>query len=549
MTERKQADDARDRAAEVVRQSEQRMRLHVDQTPLAVIEWDLQLCVSKWNPGAERIFGYSAAEALGRHFTFIVPHAMRDSIDRLWAALCARKGGERSTNENVTKDERTILCEWYNTPLVDAEGQVVGFASLAEDITEQKRAEAALRESERRLATVLSNLPGAVYRCKADANWTIEFLSDGYRTLTGCDPSQLIGRSGSCHAQLIHPDDRARELEAMQRAIAEKRHYQVEYRLRTSTGQEKWVWEQGTGVYSESGEWLAIEGFTTDITDRKQAEAALRLAHDELEQRVHERTAALNESNHRLQQEIEERRRTLDALQKSEAKYRALVEELRREQLALRRMVMASDHERRLITYELHDGVAQQLAAAMIQLQLMQPHQGGASAATETTYQELLDTLRKASAELRLVMSRLRTPVLDNFGLAEAIEDVAVQLRSMPGAPEIDYCHAVQFERLEPTLENSLFRIAQEAMTNACRHSQSAKVRVQLLQKGHEVMLEVRDWGIGFDPKMGTENRFGLEGIRARSRLLGGKLRIASQPGQGTIVRVEFPVLELHTPQ
>ncbi len=340
----------------------------------------------------------------------------------------------------------------------------------------------------------------------------------------------------------------------MQCAIAQKQHYQVEYRLRTSTGQEKWVWEQGTGVFSESGELLAIEGFSTDITDRKQAEAALRLAHDELEQRVHERTAALNESHHRLQQEIEERRRTLDALQKSEARYRALVEELGREQLALRRMVMASDHERRLITYELHDGVAQQLAAAVIQLQSMKPRPSRRSAATETTYQEttsqdLLDTLRKASAELRLVMSRLRTPVLDNFGLAEAIEDVAVQLRLMPGAPEIDYEHAVQFQRLEPTLENSLFRIAQEAMTNACRHSQSPNVRVRLLQKGHEITLEVRDWGIGFIQKRGAENRFGLDGIRERSRLLGGKLRIASQPGRGTIVRVKFPLLELLAPQ
>ncbi len=71
--QRRLAGGARDLAAEAVRQSEQRMRLHVDQTPLAVIEWNLQLCVSKWNPGAERIFGYTAAEALARHFTFILP--------------------------------------------------------------------------------------------------------------------------------------------------------------------------------------------------------------------------------------------------------------------------------------------------------------------------------------------------------------------------------------------------------------------------------------------------------------------------------------------
>ena len=299
----------------------------------------------------------------------------------MWAALRTRKGGERSTNENTTKDGRTILCEWYNTPLVNAEGQVVGFASLAQD-----------------------------------------------------------------------------------------------------------------------------------ITDRKQAEAALRLAHDELEQRVIDRTAALKETNDRLQQEMEGRRRTLQAL---------------------RRMVMASDHERRLTTYELHDGVAQQLVAAVIQLQAAQLRGGNQSTETETLLRETLTTLRQASADLRMVMSRLRTPVLDKFGLADAIEDVAAQLRSVPGAPEIEFHHAVQFMRLEPTLENSLFRIAQEAMTNACRHSESEHVRVRLTHAATKLALEVRDWGIGFDQQAVTENRFGLEGMRELRWAAGGHVPCQEQSRPG----------------
>ena len=358
----------------------------------------------------------------------------------------------------------------------------------------------------------MSNLPGAVYRCRADANWTIEFLSEGYRALTGYDPSQLIGQPGSRHSELIHPDDRQREYDAMQEAIAEKRHFHVEYRLRTAAGQNKWIWEQGTGVYTERGELEAIEGFSTDITDRKQAEAALRLAHDELEQRVIERTATLKETNDRLQQEMEGRRRTLQAL---------------------RRMVMAGDHERRLTTYELHDGVAQQLVAAVIQLQAAQLSGGNQSTETESLLRETLTTLRQASADLRMVMSRLRTPALDKFGLADAIEDVAAQLRSVPGAPEIEFHHAVQFTRLEPTLENSLFRIAQEAMTNACRHSQSEHVRVRLTQRGHKVALEVRDWGIGFDPQAVTENRFGLEGMRELRSAAGGHVPCQEQSRPG----------------
>ena len=1033
------AEDERKRAEEAVRQSEQRMRLHVQQTPLAVIEWDVNARVSKWNPGAERTFGHSVQEALGQHFSFLVPATHHDRVGHVFNALLVKKGGERSTNENVTKDGRVILCEWYNTPLVNAEGQVIGVASLAEDITERKRAEAALQESERRLATLISNLPGAVYRCKADSDWTIEFLSDGYLQLTGHDPSEAIGQPGTLHSERIHPEDRQREFDEVQRAVAEKRAFHVEYRLRMATGEEKWVWEQGRGVFSDSGELVAIEGFTTDITDHKRIKQELQDANERLEQRVAERTAELTTANELLRAEVQQRRqaeektalfrrfveaatqgfgmadadgqiiyvnpflarlfgaqrpedvigthvssyyppsylrrreteiipalrrgeswrgeqnmaypdgqmhttihtvfpvvddngrllyiaavisditelkRVEESLRKNEAKYRALIEscpdpvvvidlqgrivfasqqaseqhgildpgeflggqvtdhvlesererfrasasrltedgvhrnieytllrkdgttfqvelssavirdahgnpeafmavyrdiserkqaeeklaifgrfveaasqgfgmsdlegrityvnpmmvrllrekraedvlgknistyhtsdyfrfrdevirpvlrrgghwqgelpllqsdgtilptlrsifpvrdtngdvhhfavvitditeikqaqqalqqtceelraseerfqlvvqgagvgiwdwdirtgrvyysprwkalfgydeneigegfedwarllhpderegiiksqedvlaatsstitaeyrlrhkdgsyrwieghgvvvrdeqgracrlvgshgditdrkqaeeKLRREQRALRRMVLASDHERRLITYELHDGVAQQLLGAMLLFESQERVRGRKSKGTSGAYRDGLDALRHAASELRRVMNWLKTPVLEKFGVAEAIEDVAAQLRLAPGAPDIEYSHAVKFQRLEPTLENTLFRIAQEAMTNACRHSKSEKVRVKLTQKGDGVTLEVRDWGIGFAPDAVAENRFGLEGIRERSRILGGKLTIKSEPGRGTVIRVTFPVME-----
>ncbi len=206
--------------------------------------------------------------------------------------------------------------------------------------------------------------------------------------------------------------------------------------------------------------------------------------------------------------------------------------------------MLASDHERRLITYELHDGPAQQLMGAMMLFQSQRLHKAWKSAETEAAYHDGMDGLRRASAELRRVMNWLRTPALDKFGVAEAIADVACQLQLTRGVPEIEYCQDVTFQRLEPTLENTLFRIAQEAMTNACRHSKSEKVRVKLAQKGDIVTLEVRDWGIGFDRGAVQTNRFGLEGIRERSRILGGKLTIKSAPGKGTAVLARFPVIE-----
>jgi len=134
-------------AEEALRQSDQRFYLHFERTPLGAIEWDLEFRVTRWNPGAERIFGHSREEALGRHASFVVPASVREHVDRIWNGLLARKSGERSTNENVTKDGQTILCEWYNTSLVDADGHVIGVASLVDDITDRIRAKEVLQKA------------------------------------------------------------------------------------------------------------------------------------------------------------------------------------------------------------------------------------------------------------------------------------------------------------------------------------------------------------------------------------------------------------------
>lgn len=135
------------RAADALRQSAQRLSLHFYQTPLGVIEWDLEFRVTRWNPAAERIFGFTEEEARGRTAAeLIVPAAVRPHVDRVWRALLERKGGTRSTNENVTKDGRTIVCEWYNTPLVDATGQVIGVTSQVEDITKERQAAEEIRQ-------------------------------------------------------------------------------------------------------------------------------------------------------------------------------------------------------------------------------------------------------------------------------------------------------------------------------------------------------------------------------------------------------------------
>lgn len=121
--------------------SELRLSLHLQNTPLAVVAWDRDFRCVQWNQAAQQIFGYTREEALGRHATdLIVPEWLKPDIDHVFQALLTHQGKERNTNENVTKDGRVIICDWYNTPITDEQGKPIGVISLGNDITELKQA-------------------------------------------------------------------------------------------------------------------------------------------------------------------------------------------------------------------------------------------------------------------------------------------------------------------------------------------------------------------------------------------------------------------------
>ncbi|MEH1828927.1 MAG: AAA family ATPase [Nostoc sp.] len=141
--------------------SQQRLQLLVQQTPLAVIEWDINFLVTDWNPAAERIFGYTKQEALGRQFQFIIPEAIQAQMKEVSIEIISQQGGNYSINENITKDGRTIICAWYNNPLVNADGELIGVASLTDDITERKLAELALQQKSHLLQQALQDLQQA----------------------------------------------------------------------------------------------------------------------------------------------------------------------------------------------------------------------------------------------------------------------------------------------------------------------------------------------------------------------------------------------------
>jgi len=158
---RKKTESELKSAEEVLRLSHQRFLLHREHSPLAIIEWNTDFEFLDWNPAAQKIFGYTKEEVLGCHITEkILPESARQAVDKIWDELLTNKGGTYSLNENTTKDGRVILCEWHNTPLVDDDGNVIGVASLVEDITEQEKNEENLRQSQKMDA--LGKLTGGV---------------------------------------------------------------------------------------------------------------------------------------------------------------------------------------------------------------------------------------------------------------------------------------------------------------------------------------------------------------------------------------------------
>ncbi len=142
-----------------LRDSEHKLNTHLKSTPIGAISWDLDFRVIEWNPSAETIFGYSDREAKGKHATeLILPEELKEEVDVIFQDLISEKGGARSTNQNLTKDGKRVLCDWYNTTLKDTDGKVSGVASLVQDITYQKQAEEELQASEKEYRSTINGL-------------------------------------------------------------------------------------------------------------------------------------------------------------------------------------------------------------------------------------------------------------------------------------------------------------------------------------------------------------------------------------------------------
>lgn len=323
-----------------------------------------------------------------------------------------------------------------------------------------------------------------------DPEGTVRYQSASVEQILGIPASKLVG-SNLCN--LIHPEDVPRAL-ALWADLAQRPHAtgRVEYRLRSGDGSWLHVESAATNLLLDP----TVGGLvlnTRDITERHEVEEAIR----------------------KLQVE---RGQLLD------------------------RTVQATEQERKRIAVELHDGPVQRLTALDLKLTWIGGEVERGDTEVVDRLQEVQSLLREQIHQLRLMMTELRPPILDERGLEAALRD---HLITTENGVELEVSvEASLLKRLAPAQEIILYRVAQEAVANVLKHAQAEHAWLTLQERSGQVLLEIRDDGIGFDPLLVPPTRnghFGILGMRERIELAGGTWDLHSVPGGGTLIRASLP--------
>jgi two-component system sensor histidine kinase UhpB len=433
------------------------------------------------NPAAVRLFGASDSEQLlGRApLDFFHPdtHAVaRERVRRVLAGETAPL-----MEQKLIRLDGTMIDVEVTGALLDADGPAIQV--IARDVTERKRAEAALLESEERLRLAFAGAQEGVW------DWNLEtgavVYSDRWKQMLGYADEEIEPHV-SAWERLLHPDDRVRA-EQLNESLAHRgATYEGEFRLRHKSGHYLHVLSRGFPVRRDpDGPVVRIVGTHFDLTERRRAET--------------------------------ERTRT----------------EL------LARLVFAQEDERRRIAREMHDQFGEQLTALGRRIALLKD-----TCASHPESREHADALeaiaRRLDRDVDHLVWELRPTALDDLGLRAALTNYVQDWSSRVGISAHLHTSGLWDNRLPSEAETTLYRIAQEALTNVAKHSRAATVEVILERRADHVVLIVEDDGVGFDPGGGTAQGFGLIGMQERAALVGAKLQIESSVGQGTTILVRM---------
>jgi PAS domain S-box-containing protein len=479
--------EERKRIEAALRDSEQKLALHVNQTPLGVIEWDLEFKVETWNPAAEFIFGYSEREAIGSDLLFIVPDHYKEDMVQQWYDLIEQKKGMRSTDVNITKTGNIIYCEWFNTPLVDTRGKVIGVASFVKDITARKKIEETLRSSESKYRRLhQSMMDGYMYM---NMNGNIQDFNESYRHMLGYGPEELkrLNFRDITPPRWHELQDSIINEQVLTRGYSDV--YEKEYRKKDGTIFPAEI--RTSLIKDDSGASIGMWSIVRDITERK-------LAQKEKDKLYHER--------------IEEKQRHLT--------------------------------EREGILMDLHDGVGglvtnirllADLSQKMNNSESMKSKMATISQLSEEAILEirgLMRSLDRSELNWRTLGTLLRSEgavIIEAHGM-RFTADVKVDASDEPGS----------------LLWVNLFRIYKEALTNIIKHAHAKSVSVNLFISNDKLTLVVEDDGIGWSGQASFGR--GLSIMQKRANNVGGTVTVRAR-NPGTRLSLEIPLPPRRSPE
>ena len=452
----------------------------------AIISKNLDGIITSWNKSAERIYGCTPEEAIGRNITLIIPPERYAEESDILARL---RRGERVDHFQTVrrrKDGSLLDVSLTISPVRDSSGRVIGASKVARDITAQKQAERALRESEQRFRVITDASPIMVWMAGTDK--LCYYFNKGWLDFVG---RTLEQESGNGWTENVHPEDFDYCLQIYVDNFEARRPFEMEYRMRHHTGQYRWILDRGVPRYAPDGTFEGYVGGCLDIHEQKEAAEKVRIADD------------------------------------------------------MTRLMRAQDEERRRIARELHDSAGQTLTVLGLSLaQLVERAQVIAPELAEEG-KEIEGIVQQLHREIRTTSYLLHPPLLDECGLASALKGYVEGLAERSNVA-ITLDVAADVGRLPSDMELAIFRLVQECLTNIHRHSGSKTALIRIAREGESVRTEVQDHGSGISPERLSEIRahgsgVGIRGIRERIRHFHGEMKIESN-GSGTSVIVSIPI-------
>ncbi len=262
-----------------------------------VLRMSARCIIFDCNPAFTELFGYAPHELHGHSTQLLYAEEHEAPSTEQELDFLEDQPTLLSTQQFQRRDGTQFPGEISIHPLSHFEDSEVEYIAIIRDVSKQIYLERELRSSNRFLSTLLDNLPGMAYRCHNDRNYTMFFVSSGVRELTGYGPEELLYNRSVAYGALVTEEDREHVWKTVQESLNSGEPFAAVYRIRTKQNAVRWVWERGTGIYSSSGKLKALEGFITDISERKKAE-------EELQRMIDEQNLVLQEVHHRIKNDM-----------------------------------------------------------------------------------------------------------------------------------------------------------------------------------------------------------------------------------------------------